>query len=228
MLTSVLLPDVLSMKANILIDQDGHARLADFGLLTIISDHTYFNTSSSALTGGTTRWMSPELLDPEQFGLDHGRPTKESDCYALGMVIYEVLTGRPPFAPLKDHVVTRKVTDGKRPERPEGVKGTWFTDELWGMLGLCWATHAQNRPSIEAVRECLEQVSGTWKPVPPQVNEGAEKDGDDWNFTVLTVWAFTAVPVEDPFLIIPILRQKLAIEDSEPPSMNEEAEKVKE
>ena len=33
--------------------------------------------------------MSPELLDPPRFGSD-GRPTPESDCYALGMVIYEV------------------------------------------------------------------------------------------------------------------------------------------
>ena len=34
--------------------------------------------------------MSPELLDPEMFGLDNNRPTKQSDCYALGMVVYEV------------------------------------------------------------------------------------------------------------------------------------------
>ena len=175
------------MKANILIDQDGHARLADFGLLTIISDHTYFNTSSSTAAGGTTRWMSPELLDPEQFGLDHSCPTKESDCYALGMVIYEVLTGQPPFASLKNHMVSRKVTDGKRPERPEGVKGTWFTDGLWEMLGLCWAAHPQSRPSIGVVRECLERVSGTWEPLRPQVDKGEEEDEDDWNFTVLTV-----------------------------------------
>ena len=37
--------------------------------------------------------MSPELLDPERFGIpqsEGNRPTKQSDCYALGMVIYEV------------------------------------------------------------------------------------------------------------------------------------------
>ena len=38
---------------------------------------------------GTFRWMSPELLDPDGFG-SNGCPTRESDCYALGMVIYEV------------------------------------------------------------------------------------------------------------------------------------------
>jgi hypothetical protein len=37
--------------------------------------------------------MSPELLDPEMFSMpqsEGGRPTRQSDCYALGMVIYEV------------------------------------------------------------------------------------------------------------------------------------------
>lgn len=38
---------------------------------------------------GTLRWMSPELLDPDGSG-SSGRPTRESDRYALGMVIYEV------------------------------------------------------------------------------------------------------------------------------------------
>ena len=41
-------------------------------------------------SGGTTSWMSPELLHPRMFGLDDDRPTTQSDCYALGMVVYEV------------------------------------------------------------------------------------------------------------------------------------------
>ena len=40
--------------------------------------------------GGSIRWMSPELIDPELFRVEGNRPTKMSDCYALGMVIYEV------------------------------------------------------------------------------------------------------------------------------------------
>ena len=181
--------DVPFMKANILIDQDRHVRLADFGLLTIVSDHTNFTTSNSTSTGGTIRWMSPELLHPALFGVDHGRPTKESDCYALGMVIYEVLTGKPPFTPLKDYIVMRMVTDGERPGRPEGKRGAWFTDDLWKMLGLCWATNVQSRPSIETVCGCLEQVSSIWRPLPPQVDELAEKE-DDLDLTVLTVRIF--------------------------------------
>ena len=44
--------------------------------------------------------MSPELLDPDQFGITDSRPTKQSDCYALGMVVYEVRASAmiPAFA----------------------------------------------------------------------------------------------------------------------------------
>ena len=44
----------------------------------------------SFIGGGSYPWMSPELLDHED-AYEH-RPTKESDIYALGMLIYEVRT----------------------------------------------------------------------------------------------------------------------------------------
>jgi len=85
-------------KANILIDKAGHVRLADFGLLTIISATIDLTISSSSFTqGGTHRWMGPELFPAGRFDPEHNSPTKSSDCYALGMVIYEVLSGKVPF-----------------------------------------------------------------------------------------------------------------------------------
>jgi len=93
----------LSPQANILINKDRRACLADFGLSTITGVATYASASQASLVsndslvsftgGGTRRWMSPELLDPERFGIpesEGNRPTRQSDCYALGMVIYEV------------------------------------------------------------------------------------------------------------------------------------------
>jgi len=78
-------------QVNILVDKTGTARIADFGLMTIANLSTNL-LSETEVSGGTVRWMSPELLYPSRFG-SNGRPTRESDCYALGMVIYEV--GRP-------------------------------------------------------------------------------------------------------------------------------------
>jgi len=59
------------------------------------------------------RWMSPELLDPDQFGSKDGQPTKESDYYALGMTTLEVLSGQPPFYYYKCLTVMQKVLEGE-------------------------------------------------------------------------------------------------------------------
>jgi serine/threonine protein kinase len=76
-------------QANILISDDHHALLADFGLINVAFDSGATCADTSALVGGTVRWMSPELLHPENFGLSNSNPTKPSDVYALGMVIFE-------------------------------------------------------------------------------------------------------------------------------------------
>lgn len=140
--------------------------------------------------------MSPELLHPTQFGLKDHRPTKESDCYALGMVIYEVLSGKVPFATSVDVIVMRKVVEGDHPERPEGVQGLWFTDDLWGMLSRCWATQSKMRPSIGVVSEYLERASTAWKPSPHQADEDPEEDEENWDLTeiVSPMWSVVSIP----------------------------------
>ena len=57
--------------------------------MTMVDLSTVLLTETNVSSGGTLCWMSPELLDPPRFSSD-GRPTRESDRYALGMVIYEV------------------------------------------------------------------------------------------------------------------------------------------
>jgi len=144
----------ISVKANILIDHAGNPRLADFGLLTIVSDPANVFSSTSYAQGGTARWMAPELIDPKKFGMKDSRPTKSSDCYALGMVIYETVGGRVPFHKDGDLTVFTRVLAGKRPTRePE------FAESLWKMMKMCWVPKPSSRPRIEEVLRCLKEVS---------------------------------------------------------------------
>ena len=152
------LPSLLTtliFQDNILIDQDCNARLADFGLITI-SDST-----STTSCGGTYRWMSPELLDQETPGLKTRRRTGSSDCYALGMVVYEVLSGRVPFYWCHDIAAVMAVLRGERPKRPESG---WFTDGIWNILEHCWKPESGDRPSVSCVLQRLEEASGSWTP----------------------------------------------------------------
>jgi hypothetical protein len=58
--------------------------------MTAATDPNASIAETSATSGGTTRWMAPELLSPEDFGLSRMELTMASDIYALGMVVLEV------------------------------------------------------------------------------------------------------------------------------------------
>ena len=74
------------MKSNVLIDSNQTARIADFGLTSLLCHPSISISVSAPAWGGTPQWMAPELFDGES------RPSRESDIYSLGMVIYEVCT----------------------------------------------------------------------------------------------------------------------------------------
>ena len=173
-IVTVLHPGLSNPKANILIDMNGRARISSFSLLTIVSDQQTF--LSSCVAEGTIPWMSPELLDPKSFSLTKSRLTRESDCYALGMVMYEVLSGQAPFFPSTSPV--SDVLRGERPARPEGAQGAWFTDDIWKMLESCWKPLADDRPSLNAILLCLQGVVQPSES--PLYSDGdAESDFDD-------------------------------------------------
>ena len=140
--------------------------------------------------------MSPERLNPDQFGLEDSRPTKESDCYALGMVILEVLSGQLPFKEdSNNYIVTQKVLEGKHPRRPRGAEEAWFTSNLWGMLEECWSWQKKDRPTVEGVYEHLERVWTTWQPLPLSADSDVEADSDNDS------WLTTSSPGIFPYYI---------------------------
>jgi len=67
------------------------AVLTDFGLVRLLQASTHLTRSGTTL--GTPAYMAPEQADPERWG----EVTPLTDVYALGIVAYEMLVGRPPF-----------------------------------------------------------------------------------------------------------------------------------
>ena len=74
---------------NILL-RDGRPLIADFGIALAIQQAGGGRLTESGLTVGTPTYMSPEQAAADQ------NPDARSDIYALGCVLYEMLTGDPP------------------------------------------------------------------------------------------------------------------------------------
>jgi serine/threonine-protein kinase len=71
--------------SNVMIDEDGNARITDFGLAALAED-----VKTDKIHSGTPAYMSPEQLAGREL-------TIKSDIYSLGLVLYEIFTGRRAF-----------------------------------------------------------------------------------------------------------------------------------
>jgi TolB-like protein/Tfp pilus assembly protein PilF/predicted Ser/Thr protein kinase len=93
--------------SNIIVDADGRARILDFGVAVLPGSERVTMTGSKV---GTLAYMSPEQAD--------GQPVDaRSDLFSLGIVLYELLTGRNPFERAGLAATVRAICD----ETPEAV-----------------------------------------------------------------------------------------------------------
>lgn len=99
--------------SNILVDADGNAQLADFGLHTLRTCATL--SSDAPQESGTDKvyWLAPKYLAR--------RPTFASDMYSFAMCMFEAVTEEPPYALLCGGDIRDCVRSGDTPGKPDGM-----------------------------------------------------------------------------------------------------------
>ncbi len=97
---------------NILLNEDKHAKITDFGIASIMDDE-YTKTQSLM---GTPQYVAPEILNRDTL-------TKQSDIYSVGILMFEMLIGKAPFTGDKPGIIMMKQMNHPLPsvinERPD-------------------------------------------------------------------------------------------------------------
>jgi eukaryotic-like serine/threonine-protein kinase len=142
--------------ANIVVDAEGYARLADFGISRALGEAPLTQTGEVL---GTAHYLSPEQVQGQPAG-------PASDIYSLAVVGYEMLTGVRPFA--GDSMVTTALAHVSQPapELPDHVRDPLRTTIMAGLAKL-----PEERPSSAAeFAQSLRLPEGT---VPAHLVAGA-------------------------------------------------------
>ena len=146
---------------NILMGKDGVVKLADFGIAKTAFAGGDLTTTGNLL--GTSRYLSPEQVTG-------GEIDARSDLYAAGVVLYELLTGRPPFD-AETHIATATMRLTTDPAPPRSLRPS-IPRPLEAVVMKALARDPADRfQTADEMSAALERAAPTAESRPPVIRE---------------------------------------------------------
>jgi tripartite motif-containing protein 71 len=162
---------------NIMVSNDGPVKVTDFGIARILRPGSTLNTMTG-MTLGTPLYMAPEQIEGREVD---GR----ADIYSLGAVLYQAVTGRPPFEGADPITVAfRHVHDAPEPPGRIGVDVPADWEAL--ILKALAKEPADRYPSATAFEQAIARLSTEPSRVPKRPPEGEPPQAERARMRVVT------------------------------------------
>ncbi|XP_047959594.1 serine/threonine-protein kinase STY8-like isoform X2 [Salvia hispanica] len=129
--------------ANLLMDENEVVKIADFGVARVL-------VQSGVMTAetGTYRWMAPEVIEHKPYN-------HKADVFSFGVMLWELLTGKVPYAQLTPlQAAVGVVQKGLRPTIPRHTHPL-----VVELLERCWQQDPSLRPEFSEIIEILQSIS---------------------------------------------------------------------
>lgn len=186
---------------NVLVSTEGDVRLADFGLAGIRTDTSVTLANHVA---GTLPYVAPEVVRVE-------RVSEQSDLYGLGVVLYELASGRVPYEGSNQYALLRKIAAGERDGPSLGSLARGYPDGFYELVSQLLETDPKKRPlSAEEVVRVLARCGAgrrDARPLGRRVKERIEELKSSVDPVATTLEAVEAVKRPGPAPLRPDRRR---------------------
>lgn len=127
---------------NVLLDDRGRAKICDFGLAQV--KHASSRSDVGGISG-TPAWLSPERVEGKT-------PTEKGDVYALGLLLWALLTSQEPYDQVSNiFVLMKMIQEGRCESLPDDAPEPYAA-----IIKRCWAMAPEDRPSADQVAHELK------------------------------------------------------------------------